>query len=86
MRALTRLPLLLALSGGVALADPPVVVLPDIEVPAHVPRPEITIYVSRQDMHTELDDTLNESFVPKIAESADQLPGTTPTPAPVASP
>lgn len=80
---LSRLPLILALSGGLAHADPPRVVLPDIPVPAQVPRPEITIFVSRQDVRPDLDEALDESFLPKIVESADKLPGASPAPAPV---
>jgi len=83
MRALAPLLLWFALSPGTSLADPPRIVLEEIPVPAHAPKPEITIYVSRQDLHPELDDALDESFVPKIVQSADQLPGSRPTPTPI---
>lgn len=83
MRALAPPLLWFALSPGTSLADPPRIVLEEIPVPAHAPKPEITLYVSRQDLHAELDDALDESFLPKIVQSADQLPAAQPTPAPI---
>lgn len=74
-RLLTALALLIVSTLlPTARADRPVLVLDEIEVPAKPPKPEITIFVTRQDMRAELDAPLQETFIPKITETVDALP------------
>jgi hypothetical protein len=41
-----------------------------IDIKGKVQKPEITIFISRQNLNAEYDLELEESFVPKIVESA----------------
>ena len=49
-------------------------ILEDFEVKGKVQKPEITIFVTRQNLNPEYDLELRESFIPKIVESAKEKP------------
>lgn len=78
MRARTLIVLVgatLALGAlGVAHAQSRRLVLDDFEVKGKVQKPEITIFVTRQNLNPEYDLELRESFIPKIVESAEEKP------------
>lgn len=46
----------------------------EIEVKGKVQKPEITIFISRQNLNPEYNLDLRQSFVPKILESIDKKP------------
>jgi len=72
---LAALGLALAMSAtGVASAQGRRIVLDDFEVKGKVQKPEITIFVTRQNLNPEYDLELRESFIPKIVESAKEKP------------
>ena len=59
---------------GLAHAQSRRLVLDDFEVKGKVQKPEITIFVTRQNLNPEYDLELRESFIPKIVESAEEKP------------
>ncbi len=59
---------------GLASAQSRRLVLDDFEVKGKVQKPEITIFVTRQNLNPEYDLELRESFIPKIVESAEEKP------------
>ena len=72
---LAILGLTLAMSAtGVASAQSRRIVLDDFEVKGKVQKPEITIFVTRQNLNPEYDLELRESFIPKIVQSAKEKP------------
>lgn len=73
MKILFVLGLLTALAG-LAHAQSRRLVLDDFEVKGKVQKPEITIYVTRQNLNPEYDLELRESFIPKIVESVEEKP------------
>ncbi len=75
-RALLRVPLLCLtlLAPSLALAGGQRILLPDIDVPGKPPKPEVTIFVTRQNLQSDLTLDLRASFIPKIVESAEALP------------
>ena len=74
-RLLALIGFALALAAtGVASAQSRRIVLDDFEVKGKVQKPEITIFVTRQNLNPEYDLELRESFIPKIVESAKEKP------------
>lgn len=76
---LVRIALLAALIGAaVARADDTKprarLVLEEEQVPGRVHRPEVTIFVTRQNLREDVQIELRESFIPRIVESADHGP------------
>ena len=49
-------------------------ILEDFEVKGKVQKPEITIFVTRQNLNPEYNLDLRESFIPKIVESTEKKP------------
>ena len=60
--------------GSTAQAQSKRLVLDDLKVVGKVQKPEITIFVTRQNLNPEYNLDLRESFIPKIVESVDQKP------------
>ena len=76
---LIRIALVAALIGAaVARADEPqprtTLVLEEQVVPGHVQRPEVTIFVTRQNLAPDVSVELRESFIPKIVQTAKAAP------------
>lgn len=65
---------LLGALAGLAQAQSRRLVLDDFEVKGKVQKPEITIFVTRQNLNPEYDLELRESFIPKIVESVEEKP------------
>ena len=63
-----------ALSTGTALAQGRYVVFEEETITGVVQLPEIQIFITRQNLNNDYDLELQESFVPKIVESADKKP------------
>ncbi len=72
-RTLLVLGIVVALAG-LAQAQSRRLVLDDFEVKGKVQKPEITIFVTRQNLNPEYDLELRESFIPKIVESVEEKP------------
>lgn len=49
-------------------------VLGEFEVEGKVQKPEITIFITRQNLDTEFQLELKESFIPRIVESVEKKP------------
>lgn len=75
---LVRVALIAALLGAaVARADDSPrrrLMLEEEHVPGKVQRPEVTIFVSRQNLRPDVNIVLKETFIPKIVESAEVQP------------
>jgi hypothetical protein len=66
---------LLALASlGTAHAQGRRMVIEEIDVVGKVRKPEILIFVSRQNLSTDYQLELKESFVPKVIQSVEQKP------------
>ena len=65
---------LLAGAGGPAAAQQRRLVFEETVIEGKVQKPEITIFVSRQNLNTEYNLELRESFVPKIVQSVEKKP------------
>ncbi|MCP4807455.1 MAG: hypothetical protein GY913_34195 [Proteobacteria bacterium] len=63
-----------ALSTGTALAQGRYVVFEEETITGEIQLPEIQIFITRQNLNNDYDLELQESFVPKIVESADKKP------------
>ena len=80
MRAMTRHParliVLALLVAGARPADAQQrrLVFEETVIEGKVQKPEITIFVSRQNLNTEYNLELRESFVPKIVQSVEKKP------------
>ena len=83
----SRYPVVLALSAlfffglAVAMVAAPAeaqerrrLVLGEFEVEGKVQKPEITIFITRQNLDTEFKLELKESFIPRIVESVEKKP------------
>lgn len=60
--------------GPVAYGQARRLILEDFEVKGKVQKPEITIFVTRQNLNPEYNLDLRESFIPKIVESTEKKP------------
>lgn len=65
---------LLAGLAGLAHAQSRRIVLDEVDLVGKVQKPEITIFVTRQNLNPEYDLVLRESFIPKIVKSAEEKP------------
>jgi hypothetical protein len=49
-------------------------VFEETEIEGKVQKPEITIFITRQNLHTDYQLELRESFIPKIIQSVEEKP------------
>lgn len=63
-----------ALTTGPALAQGRYIVFEEEKVVGKVQLPDVQIFITRQNLNNDYDLELQESFVPKIVESADLKP------------
>ena len=64
----------LALGASDAHAAGKPLVIEAIEVQAKIKKPEITIFMNRENLNTDYKLELKESFLPKIVESVEKKP------------
>ena len=76
MRRLILGTLLLALGAAstTALAQGRFVIFEEEKIVGEIQLPSVQIFITRQNLNTDYDLELEESFVPKIVESADKKP------------
>ena len=60
--------------GSVAWAQSRRIIIEEVLVEGKVQKPEITIFITRQNLNTEYNLELRESFIPKIQESVNKKP------------
>lgn len=63
-----------ALSPSAHAQDRRRLVLGELEVVGKVQKPEITIFITRQNLDTDFNLELKESFIPRIVESVEKKP------------
>jgi hypothetical protein len=66
--------LLWGLLSGLAWSQTRRLVFEETEIEGKVQKPEITIFITRQNLHTDYQLDLRESFIPKIVESVEKKP------------
>jgi len=67
--------ILLGLSlSGAALAQSRRLVFEETRIEGKVQKPEITIFITRQNLNTDYNLELRESFIPKIVKSVEKKP------------
>jgi hypothetical protein len=59
---------------GTAAAQSRRLVLTEEKIEGKIQKPEITIFITRQNLNSNYNLVLDESFVPKILESAERKP------------
>lgn len=64
----------LAAASSVSFAQGRFVIFEEEEIVGEIQLPSVQIFISRQNLNTDYDLELEESFVPKIVESADKKP------------
>ena len=65
---------LLILATHTAIAQDSRLVFDVVDITGEVQKPEITIFITRQNLDTDYELVLRESFVDKIVESVDEKP------------
>jgi hypothetical protein len=74
-KLLKGVPLLMAaLLPSSALAQGRRIVIEETVIEGKVQKPEITIFISRQNLDTDYNLVLRESFIPKIVQSLEKKP------------
>lgn len=71
---LAGLALLALVAGGVARAQSRRLVFEETVIEGKVQKPEITIFITRQNLDEGYDLVLRESFVPRIVDSVEKKP------------
>ena len=66
--------LLWSLCSGLAWSQTRRLVFEETAIEGKVQKPEITIFITRQNLHTDYQLDLRESFIPKIVESVEMKP------------
>ncbi len=66
--------LMAALLPSSALAQGRRIVIEETVIEGKVQKPEITIFISRQNLDTDYNLVLRESFIPKIVQSLEKKP------------
>ncbi|HJN75317.1 MAG TPA: hypothetical protein QGF58_15415 [Myxococcota bacterium] len=64
----------LAAASSVAVAQGRYVIFEEEKIVGEIQLPSVQIFITRQNLNTDYDLKLEESFVPKIVESADKQP------------
>ena len=64
----------LAAASSVAVAQGRYVIFEEEKIVGEIQLPSVQIFITRQNLNTDYDLELEESFVPKIVESADKQP------------
>ena len=65
---------IVALASGPARAQSRRLILTEEKIEGKIQKPEITIFITRQNLNTDYNLELKESFVPKIVESVERKP------------
>lgn len=65
---------LLILLGASAQAQDRRLVFEIVDITGEVQKPEITIFITRQNLDTNYELSLRESFIPRIVESVERKP------------
>jgi hypothetical protein len=64
----------LAVASGTASAQGRRLVLTEEKIEGKIQKPEITIFITRQNLNSNYNLVLDESFVPKILETVERKP------------
>ena len=64
----------LVLVGTTAYGQSRPLVFETVDITGEVQKPEITIFITRQNLDTNYEFTLRESFIPRIIESVETRP------------